>query len=240
VSPLPESFTSRSLKLPLNSVGSKVLVQPSKGRSECEEAAPSVALLLIDVINDLDFEGADALLRQALPMAKRLADLKREVPRLQLPAVYVNDNFGQWRSDFRHTVEHCCDPSSRGAEISQMLRPGESDYFVLKPMHSGFYATTLELLLEHLQVNTLILTGIASNICVLFTANDAYMRGYKLFVPADCIAANSAEETEYSVLQMKNVLKADIRESVEIDFDVFAAADRGGRSPARAATMRRL
>jgi nicotinamidase-related amidase len=151
--------------------------------------------------------------------------------RLEIPTVYVNDNFGQWKSDFRHAVEHCCDANSRGAEISRMLRPAESDYFVLKPKHSGFYATTLELLLRHLRVNTLILTGIAANICVLFTANDAYMRDYKGFVPSDCVVANTGKETEYSLLQMKNVLKADIRDSAEIDLEAL----KGGGAAAFAA-----
>src|ERR1700749_799317 len=85
-----------------------------------------VALLLIDVINDFDFDNADALLAQARPMAERLAALKREASRLEIPVIYVNDNFGQWRSDFRHTVEHCCAGSSTGGEISRMLRPAES------------------------------------------------------------------------------------------------------------------
>jgi nicotinamidase-related amidase len=204
-----------------------MLVQSSEGKSSSHTETASVALLLIDVINDLDFDGADALLRQALPMAQRVARLKRAASRLQIPAVYVNDNFGQWKSDFRHTVEHCCDANSRGAEISRMLRPAESDYFVLKPKHSGFYATTLDLLLEHLQANTLILTGIAANICVLFTANDAYMRDYKLFVPSDCVASNTAEETEYSLLQMKNILKADVRDSDEIDLEAFKTVNHG-------------
>src|SRR6266446_10428588 len=181
----------------------------------------SVALLLIDVINDLDFERADELLASAVPMARKTVTLKREAAQLQIPTVYVNDNFGQWKSDFRHTVEHCCGPNSRGAEISQMLRPAESDYFVLKPKHSGFYATTLELLLRYLRANTLILTGIATNICVLFTANDAYMRDYKLIVPSDCVAANTPKDTEYSLQQMKKVLKADIRDSAEIDLEAL-------------------
>ena len=176
-----------------------------------------VALLLIDVINDFDFDCADQLLVQARPMAQRLAALKHKASWLEIPVIYVNDNFGQWQSDFRHTVEHCCVGSSLGGEISRMLRPAESDYFVLKPKHSGFYATTLDLLLEHLGVETLILTGIAANICVLFTANEAYMRDYKLFVPSDCVAANTIEDTTYSLRQMKTVLKADIRESVMID-----------------------
>jgi nicotinamidase-related amidase len=162
-------------------------------------------------------------------MAQRLVTLKREVSRLEIPVVYVNDNFGQWRSDFRHTVEHCCNSGCLGREISRMLRPTESDYFVLKPKHSGFYATTLDLLLEHLRVETLILTGIATNICVLFTANDAYMRDYKLFVPSDCVAANTAEDTDYSLKQMKTILKADIRESAGIDLAALKTEFAGRR-----------
>ena len=177
----------------------------------------SIALLLIDVINDLDFEEAERLLPQVLSMAQRIAALKRKASAVQIPTIYVNDNFGQWRSDFQHTVEHCCSETSRGREISQMLRPAGTDYFVLKPKHSGFYATTLEVLLEYLGVETLILTGIATNICVLFTANDAYMRDYKLFVPSDWVSANTAQDTQYSLSQIEKVLKGDIRESVGLD-----------------------
>jgi nicotinamidase-related amidase len=126
-----------------------------------------VALLLIDVINDLDFHQADDLLLQAVPMANRIAILKRKAAQQQIPIVYVNDNFGQWRSDFRHTVEHCRTDNSRGGEISRMVRPEAPDYFVLMPKHSGFYATTLDVLLEYLKADRLIITGIAANICVL-------------------------------------------------------------------------
>jgi nicotinamidase-related amidase len=188
----------------------------------------SVALLLIDVINDLDFDRADELLAQAVPMAKKIAALKREAALRQIPTIYVNDNFGQWKSDFRHTVEHCSAENSRGREISRALPPAASDYFVLKPKHSGFYATTLDVLLEYLKVDTLIITGIAANICVLFTANDAYMRDYRLFVPSDCVASNSVEETEYSLRQMKTVLKADIRPSAGIELSVLKERPASG------------
>jgi nicotinamidase-related amidase len=191
----------------------------------------SVALLLIDVINDLDFERADELLAPALPMARKIATLKREAAQLQIPTVYVNDNFGQWKSDFRHTVEHCCVGNSRGREISRALRSEVSDYFVLKPKHSGFYATTLDVLLEYLKVDTLIITGIAANICVLFTANDAHMRDYRLCVPADCVASNTTEATEYSLGQMKNILKADIRPSTAIELSVLKERLAGGNEP---------
>ena len=177
-----------------------------------------VALLLIDVINDFDFPDAPALLEQAIPMARRLAALKRRTKENRVPSIYVNDNFGQWKSDFRHIVKHCTRKSACGAPVARSLRPEANDYFVLKPMHSGFYSTTLDVLLEDLHVETLILTGIATNICVLFTANDAYMRDFKLHIPRDCVAANSVEETNHALGQMKNLLKADIRPSGEIDF----------------------
>jgi nicotinamidase-related amidase len=190
----------------------------------------SVALLLIDVINDLDCDRADELLAPALPMARKIATLKREATQRQI-LIYVNDNFGQWKSDFRHTVEHSCAGNSRGREISRALRPEVSDYFVLKPKHSGFYATTLDVLLEYLKVDTLIITGIAANICVLFTANDAHMRDYRLRVPADCVASNTTEETEYSLRQMKNILKADIRPSTAIELSVLKERLAGGNEP---------
>jgi nicotinamidase-related amidase len=177
-----------------------------------------VALLLIDVINDFDFPGSSTLLENAIPMARKLAALKRRASKNRVPSIYVNDNFGHWKSDFRHIVKHCTRRNACGAPVARFLRPEADDYFVLKPMHSGFYSTTLDVLLEDLHVERLILTGIATNICVLFTANDAYMRDFKLHIPRDCVAADSAEETNHALSQMKSLLKADIRPSDEIDF----------------------
>jgi nicotinamidase-related amidase len=65
-----------------------------------------VALLLIDVINDFDFPEAHQLLKYARPMARNLLRLKRRAQKAGVPVVYVNDNFGRWKSDFRRTVEH--------------------------------------------------------------------------------------------------------------------------------------
>jgi nicotinamidase-related amidase len=142
------------------------------------------ALLLIDVINDLAFEGSAALVAEAEQMASRLATLKRRASAAGVPAIYLNDNFGQWRSDFRKTVAHCTSRSSPGRRVSLRLKPTARDYFVLKPKHSGFFDTTLDTLLEALRIRRVILTGIAGNICVLFTANDAYMRELKILAPA--------------------------------------------------------
>ncbi len=184
-----------------------------------ESANPEkTALLLIDVINDFDFPTADSLLRHAHPAAQRIADLKRRAKAVHIPVIYVNDNFGRWRSDFRQQVEHCLRQDSRGREIARLLRPENDDYFVLKPRHSGFYSTSLEILLKHLRAEKLILTGFSTEICVIYTANDAYMRWFEIVVPSDCVAAESEEANRRALEQMRRFLKADIRPSTEIQF----------------------
>jgi nicotinamidase-related amidase len=181
-----------------------------------------VALLLIDVINDLEFPEGDQLLRFALPMAGQIAALKRRARQEGIPVVYVNDNFGRWRSDFSAQVDHCLNDGVRGQPVVELLRPDEDDYFVLKPKHSGFFSTTLDTLLEYLGAKAVILTGMATNICVLFTANDAYLRDLHLAVPSDCVASNTEEENRYALDQMRKVLKADTRPSTELSFRAVA------------------
>jgi nicotinamidase-related amidase len=172
------------------------------------------ALLIVDVINDLDFPQANQLLRYAPAMAGKLAKLKQRVKRAGVPGIYVNDNFGRWRSDLHSLVEHCRQGKAR--EIVDLLRPEHDDYFVLKPKHSGFFSSTLESLLRYLGAKRLIITGIAGNYCVLFTANDAYMRDYELIVPSDCTVSNTARENRQSIDLMRKYLKADTRPSARI------------------------
>jgi len=178
------------------------------------------ALLLIDVVNDFDFPEGEQLLKLAMPVGKNIADLKKRTKAEGIPAVYVNDNFGRWRSDFKKTVAHCRE--ARGKQFVELLLPDEDDYFVLKPKHSGFYSTTLALLLEHLEAKNLILTGIAGNNCVLFTANDAYMHDFKLFVPSDCVVSNTEEENLHALKQMQTVLKADTTPGAELDLKAMS------------------
>lgn len=172
------------------------------------------ALLIIDMINDLQFPEARALSEFAVPMAKRIKILANRARAAGVPVIYVNDNFGRWRSDFHALVKHCL--HSHGKAIARLLKPKTKDYFVLKPKHSAFHSTTLDLLLRHLGARRLILTGMASNICVLFTANDAYMRSFKLFVPGDCVCANTQAENDHALALMKKILKADIQPGFKI------------------------
>ncbi len=181
-----------------------------------------VVLLLIDVINDLEFEGGEDLLRHAIPMADRIARLQQRARREGVPVVYVNDNFGRWRSDLYAQVQHCLEDDVRGRPVVERLRPGDHDYFVPKPKHSGFFSTTLDVLLDYLGARTLVLTGMAANICVLFTANDAYMRDFHLAVPSDCVASNTEEENRHAIEQMRRFLDADVRPSDELQFRELA------------------
>ena len=181
----------------------------------------SVALILIDVINDMEFDSGAALLANALPAARKLADLRRRAKAAGVPVIYVNDNFGKWRSDFRRQLGHVLEDGVRGQPIAELLRPDEKDYFVLKAKHSGFYRTQLDLLIDYLKVKTLVLTGFTTDICVLFTASDAYMRDLELIVATDCVAATRAEDHERALEHMVRVLDVTALESSEIDFEAL-------------------
>jgi nicotinamidase-related amidase len=186
------------------------------GTSPDQQQCPC-ALLLIDVINDMDFEGSESLVRFAEPMARRLRDLKQRARAAGIPSIYINDNFGKWRSDFRTLVEHCVVDDVPGRAVARMLAPDEQDYFVLKPKNSAFYGTTLETLLQNLGARRVILTGIAGDNCVLFSANDAYLRDLQLFIPCDCVASESQEENDHALRLMQKVVKAEIAPSTELD-----------------------
>ena len=190
-------------------------------------AAPdecAVALLLIDWINDLEFDGGDRLFPQALKAAQATAALRRRAKQAGVPVIYCNDNFGRWRSDFRSLLEHVLKDEVRGRPIAQLLAPDEHDYFVLKPKHSGFHSTSLDVLLAHLGARTLVLTGIAGNFCVLFTAHDAYMRDFRLLVPSDCIASEEDAGNRQALEHMADVCKADPGPSAGIDFKALEKA----------------
>ena len=173
-------------------------------------------MLLIDVVNRFEFEGGEALLRAARSAARRIAALKARAASLDMPVIYVNDNFGRWRSDFRTLVEHCLREGARGRDIVRLLTPTPHDYFVLKPSNSTFYASILETLLRDLHVETLLLTGVATDNCVLFTAHDAYLRGFRLFVPRDCVAAETSARNSRALEIIGRTMKADTRSSARL------------------------
>jgi nicotinamidase-related amidase len=199
-----------------------------------------VALVMIDVINALDFDHGPQLLEQALPMARNVAALKQRAKRVGIPAVYANDNFGRWQSDLNQVLDHVLHDGLPGQPLAQILHPEVDDYFVLKPKHSGFYSTQLSILLDYLGVSTVIIAGIQAHICVLFTANDAYMRDYKLIVPTDCVASTDPEDARHALELMQVVLKAEVTPSTELDLEALCTGAKGAeRSRALSALEQR-
>jgi nicotinamidase-related amidase len=176
-----------------------------------------VALLLVDVINGMEFDGGEALLAQALPAAARIAELKGAARAAGIPVIYANDNFGRWRSDFRDVVERCLTSGVRGEPVAQLLVPEPDDYFILKPKHSAFHATALDTLLRYLHARRLVIAGFTADACVMVSAAEAHMRDYRVFVPSDCVASSTAEHTGAALAHMERVLDVDATPAGSLD-----------------------
>jgi nicotinamidase-related amidase len=151
------------------------------------------------MISDWRFPDADKLLPGALAIAPRVAAFKARCQATGVPVIYGNDNRGHWRSDFRQVVASSLEAGGDGARITSMLAPGDDDFFVLKPKHSAFFSTPLDLLLQHLGVKRLLVAGVASDQCVVATAIDARMRDYEVLVPRDCVASQSAARNRRAI-----------------------------------------
>jgi nicotinamidase-related amidase len=171
----------------------------------------ATALLLVDFINPFDFPQAPRLIPRALRAARQTAKLKSKLARRGVPCIYVNDNFGEWTSEFSALVERCASLDGDAGRIARLLAPRDGDLSVLKPRHSGFYGTPLDFLLEELGVSRLVITGISADICVFATAQDGYIRQYRVRVPANCVAAESAANEKTSLAHMARTMRADIR-----------------------------
>jgi nicotinamidase-related amidase len=224
---MPGGFTLHKLSSPQNRRKNQLKAQVGQ-QSDLHGSAPDTniaALLLIDVINHFEFPRGEDLLCCSFPIAAKIAALKRKARAAGVPVIYVNDNFGRWRSSHKELLEHCLTEGVPGKPFVEQLAPDEEDYFVLKPKHSGFYQTPLEVLLKHLGTERLVITGVSTNSCVLFTANDAYMRDLEVVVPPDCVAACSSTEHCSALEEMKTMLKARLIPSEEIDFNVLNSAD---------------
>jgi nicotinamidase-related amidase len=173
-------------------------------------------LLVLDMISDFQFPDGPKVQRAARRIAPRIAALKKRARDAGIACIYVNDNPGRWRSDSNALVEHCLRQGAPGADIVQRLRPDDSDYFILKPRHSAFYATPLEVLLTHLGTRRIILTGVSSHQCVLFTANDAHVRNFEVIIPSDCVAAPTGHDTRFALHYFEAVLGARVTPSSKL------------------------
>ena len=171
-------------------------------------------LVLVDFLNFMDFDGADALAPHAIRAAGHAAKLKARLRRAGVPVIYANDNFGHWESDMRAVVEACRARGGAARSLAELLAPEEGDRSVLKPRHSAFYGTPLEFLLDELAARRLVLAGLTADSCIMFTAHDAYVREYGLWIPGDCVASAELRHARGALEHMQRVLKARIDPSV--------------------------
>jgi nicotinamidase-related amidase len=166
------------------------------------------ALLIVDMLNFLDFDADPSLLKQALPAATRIASLKRRFRKAGAAVIYANDNFGQWHADFCELVAVCSQASRRGAPLAQLLLPEPDDFYILKPKQSGFHSTPLAVLLEHCDVGRVVITGISTDVCVMARAIDAHMRDLRVHIPSDCVAAPSRARSGRALALLQESISA--------------------------------
>jgi len=178
-------------------------------------AAGHTALLIVDMINDMAFDEGDALLGEIDAIVDAVASLRAAAEAAAVPVIFVNDNFDQWHSDRQRIIDYV--ENTRGKSVLDRLRPHADDYFVVKPQVSGFYATNLPVLLPRLGVSRLILAGAAADICILFTAADAHMRDYGLWVPRDTVASEKPEHRDWALGIMRKSMAAETRPTSELD-----------------------
>jgi nicotinamidase-related amidase len=172
------------------------------------------ALIIVDFINPLNFPGGEDLARPALAAARATLRLRERLAREKVAVIYANDNYGAWQSDFRSLVMQCRERQDESGEIARLLTPQSNDITLLKPRHSAFFCTALELLLKEMGARELVLAGLATDMCVQMTAADAFLRGYEgVWVPSDCTAAESTRAKAASLAYMRDVLKCDVRSS---------------------------
>ncbi|AXI07512.1 isochorismatase [Oceanobacillus zhaokaii] len=168
----------------------------------------NTAVLFIDIINDFNFDGGEDLLQNTKEILPNLIKLKEFAMEKNLPLIYVNDHYGIWQADFKKIIAHCRNEKSQ--EIIDPLQPDYNDYLLIKPQHSAFFQTPLQSLLVELGKTHLIIAGIAGDICVLFTAKDAYMHKFNLTIPENCMASEDKNNNHYALNLMKSVMKANI------------------------------
>ena len=160
-----------------------------------------VAVVVVDMLNDfvagtLKCEGAV----RVVPSIRRLLDFARKN---SIDIIYANDaHLPGIDEEFEIWPEHAV-VGTWGAEVVEELKPVEGDYVVQKRRYSAFFGTSLDLLLRELGVDTLVLVGLVTNVCIQSTAGDAFFRGYRVVVPEDCVEAVSEEAQKAGIEYMK-------------------------------------
>jgi nicotinamidase/pyrazinamidase len=170
----------------------------------------NTAFLVIDMLNDFILpDGAltcGAAGQAIVPNVKRRLD---EARAQGMRVFYICDRHRPDDVEFRIWPPHCV-AGTPGAEVVAELAPRQEDIIVPKRRYSGFFGTDLEMNLRELGIGRLMLTGVCTNICVLYTAADAKMRGFGVCVARDCVASFDAAAHEWALKELERTLSAQI------------------------------
>ncbi|MBI3009300.1 MAG: cysteine hydrolase [Candidatus Omnitrophica bacterium] len=167
------------------------------------------ALIVIDMLNDFVLKNAPLEVPEARGIIKNIRSEISKAHRKGIPVLYVCDTHKKDDKEFNIWPAHAV-KGTEGQKVVRELKPGVKDYVVSKTTYSGFFKTGLERLLKKLDIKDLTLTGVCTNICILYTASDATLRGYNVTVLKDCVAALTGEDHEFALRQMTGVLKAKV------------------------------
>lgn len=176
---------------------------------------PETALIVIDMLNNYEHEDADALaesVRDALP---RIVDLRDQAKaRDDVLLIYSNDNYDAWHKGRHDLVEQALE--GRHPELVEPIAPTDPLPFFPKGRHSVFYETALSHLLRVEDVERVVLVGQVTEQCILYSALDAYLRGFELVVPPDAVAHIDAELTEAALKMMQRNLHAELTPAADV------------------------
>ncbi|MGI9336049.1 MAG: cysteine hydrolase family protein [Gammaproteobacteria bacterium] len=159
-------------------------------------APDATAILVVDMLNEFCKPGGAMVLPGYEVLLGPQMALIEAGRKAGAPIVFINDthrpNMRQER-EFRKRTPHCLE-GEWGAQVISELEPQAHDIFVTKRRYSGFFNTDLDLTLKDLEIHTLVVIGVVTNICVRSTVHDAFFLGYDVVVPEDCVAATGPRE----------------------------------------------
>lgn len=175
------------------------------------------ALIVIDMLNTYDHPDAEILIpsvREALPRIVGLIERARDEG---VPVIYVNDNFGEWRSHHGEIIQTTLSGPHR--DLVEPVLPDDDSLFVIKARHSIFYETPLTYLLSQLDVDHVVLCGQVTEQCVLYSALDAHIRHLDVTIPDDAVAHIHKDLAQASLQMMERNMNASIRKAATVEFE---------------------
>jgi nicotinamidase-related amidase len=167
------------------------------------------AILVIDMLNDFILEGAPLECSAGRKIITPIKKLIEHARNKKIPVIFIADSHDPDDREFQIWPPHAVE-KTKGSEVIDELKPQKGDIIVKKKTYDGFFRTNLEKILKSKKIDTVVLTGVCTDICILHTGSSATLLGYKVIVPRDCVAALTDEDHNFALKHLQNVLKSDI------------------------------